>query len=66
MGTILENKLLSNQSFRKISFLKVDLLVKCSSKKKTRKMPKNDYKSTNFANFEDVVHSFGRSDDDMI
>ena len=29
-------------------------------------MPKNDFKSTNFANFEDVVHNFGRSDDDMI
>ena len=29
-------------------------------------MPKNDFESTNFANFEEVVHSFGRSDDDMI
>ena len=26
-------------------------------------MPKNDFESTNFANFEDVVHNFGRSDD---
>ena len=29
-------------------------------------MPKNDFTSTNFANFEGVVHNFGRSDDDMI
>jgi hypothetical protein len=29
-------------------------------------MPKNDFESRNFANFEEVVHNFGRSDDDMI
>jgi hypothetical protein len=29
-------------------------------------MPKNDFESTNFANFEEVVHNFGWSDDDMI
>ena len=29
-------------------------------------MPKNDFESTNFANFEEVVHNFGRSDDEMI
>ena len=29
-------------------------------------MPKNDFESTNFANFEEVVNDFGRSDDDMI
>jgi hypothetical protein len=29
-------------------------------------MPKNDFESTNFANFEEVVHNFGRSDNDMI
>ena len=29
-------------------------------------MPKNDFESANFANFEGVVHNFGRSDDDMI
>ena len=27
-------------------------------------MPKNDFESTNFANFEEVVHNFGRSDDE--
>ena len=27
-------------------------------------MSKNDLESTNFANFEEVVHNFGRSDDD--
>ena len=29
-------------------------------------MLKNDFESQNFAIFEDVVHNFGRSDDDMI
>mgnify|MGYP007048346288 CR=1 FL=1 len=29
-------------------------------------MLKNDFESTNFANFDEVVHNFGRSDDDMI
>ena len=29
-------------------------------------MPKNDFESTNFANFEQVVHNFGRSGDDII
>ena len=29
-------------------------------------MPKYDFESTNFANFEEVFHNFGRSDDDMI
>ena len=29
-------------------------------------MPKNAFGSTNFANFEEVVHNFGRSDDEMI
>ena len=29
-------------------------------------MPKNDFESTNIVNFEEVVHNFGRSDDDMI
>ena len=29
-------------------------------------MSKNIVESTNFANFEEVVHNFGRFDDDMI
>ena len=29
-------------------------------------MLKNDFESKNFAIFEEVVHNFGRSDDDMI
>ena len=29
-------------------------------------MPKNYFESTNFANFEEVVQNFGRSEDDMI
>ena len=42
-----------------------------SQKKKSERlgwfsMPKNDFESTLFENFEEVVHNFGRSDDDMI
>ena len=29
-------------------------------------MPKNDFESTNFAIFEEVVHNYGRSDNDII
>ena len=29
-------------------------------------MLKNDFESQNFAIFEDIVHNFGRYDDDMI
>ena len=29
-------------------------------------MLKNDLESINFANFEEVVHNFGRSDHDML
>ena len=29
-------------------------------------MPLNYFESTNFANFEEVVHNIGRSDGDMI
>ena len=29
-------------------------------------MPKNDFEITNFANFEEVIHNFGRSDDDLV
>ena len=65
MGTFLANKVL-----QKISFIKVDLLVKYSSQKrkfrKIRLMPKNDFESANFANFEEVVYNFGRSDDEII
>ena len=28
-------------------------------------MPKNDFECTNFANFEEVVHNFNSSDDNM-
>ena len=72
MGTFSENKVHTLKSFQKISFIKVDLLVKYSSEKKKSErfgwflMPKNDFESTNLANFEEVVHNFGRSDDDMI
>ena len=67
-----KTKYFENQSFQKISFIRVDLLVKYSSQKKKSKrfgwflMLKNDFESTNFANFEEVAHNFGMSDDDMI
>ena len=77
MGAFLENKVCTLKikvfkKFQRISFIKVDLLVKYSSQKKKSEsfgrllMPKNDFENTNFANFEEVVHNFGRSDDDMI
>ena len=50
-----------------MSFIKVDLQVKNSLEKKIKKIrPKNDFESTNFANFEEFVHNFERSEDDMI
>ena len=67
-----KKKYFINLSFQKHLLIKVDLLVKYSSQKKKSErfgwflMPKNDFESTNFANFEEVVHNFGRSDDDMI
>ena len=56
------------QSFQKISFVKVDLLIKYSlQKKEFRKIRLIlDFESTNFANFEEVVHDFDRSDNYMI
>ena len=62
---------IKNQSFQKISLIKVDLLVKYSlQKKKIRKIrfifDAVKLLCTNFANFEEVVHNFGWSDDDMI
>ena len=53
-----------NQKLQKISFIKIDLLVKYYSQKKNSERlgwflkPPND--------FEEVVHNFGRSGDDMI
>ena len=58
--------------FRKQSTLKIKVFKYSLQKKKKSErfgwflMPKNDFESTNFANFEEVVHDFGRSDDDMI
>ena len=65
-------KYFNNQSFQKILFTKVDLLVKYYSQKKKSErfhwflMPKNDFESTNFAKFEEVVQNFGRSGDGMM
>ena len=70
MGTFLENKVLKNQSFQTISYTKVESNI--LYRKKNLKdqvyflMLKNDFESTNFANFEESVHIFGKSDDDMI
>ena len=62
----------NNQSFQKSSFIKVDTLVDYFSQEKNSERfswflkPKNNFDHTNFANFEEVVHNFGRSDDDMV
>ena len=62
-----------NQSTLKIKvFKRDDFLVKYSSQKRKSErfnwflMPKNDFESTNFANYEEIIHNFGRSDDEMI
>ena len=62
---------LKKQSFQKKSYIKVVLIVKYSSQEKKSRlvwflMVKNDFKRTNFAIFEEVVHNFGISEDDMI
>ena len=49
--------------FKKKKSIKNDLLLKYSSQKEKSK---NDLESTNFANYEEVVHNFVRSDDDMV
>ena len=73
MGTFLENKVCT----LKIKFFKKNINeiwtpneIFFTEKKLERfdqfLTQKNDFESTNFANFEEVVHTFGRSDDDMI
>ena len=63
IGHILrKKKYFQNQSFQKNFIYR---------KKKSERfvwflMPKKDFESTSFANFEEVVHNFGGSDDDMI
>ena len=63
---------LKNQDFQKHFSIKVDLLVKYSSQNFFfgRIQPifntENDFESTNFEMFEEVVHNFGKSDHDMI
>ena len=54
-----------------MSFIKVDLRVKFFTEKNSETfgwflIMKNDYESKKFANFEEIFHNFGRSDDDMI
>ena len=63
---------LKNQNFQKKCLLKVGLLVKYSSQNFFLERfnqfltQKNDFESTNFEMFQEVVHNFGKSDDDMI
>ena len=65
-------KYFNNETFKNKLFVKIGLLVKYSSQKKNSErfhwflMLKNDFESQNFAIFEEVVHNFGRSDDNMI
>ncbi len=56
----------------KILSIKVGLLIKYSSQKKSLERfdqfstLKNDFECTNFAIFDKVVHNFGKSDDALI
>ena len=48
---------------------KKNILIKVGFQVKTNilhRQQKNDFESTNFEMFEEVVHSFGKSDDDMV
>ena len=60
MGTILENK-----EFKK-SKLSKTLFNKSWSPSSIFLTEKNDFESTNFEMFKEVVHNFGKSDNDMI
>ena len=65
-------KYLKNQNFQRRNLLKVGLLVKYSSlnffleRFNQFLTQKNDFESTNFEMFEEVVNNFGKSDDDII
>ena len=67
-----EIKYLKNKKIRKQFLIKVGLLVKYSSQNFFLERwdqfltQKNDYESTNFEMFEEVVRNFGKSDVDMI
>ena len=64
MGTFLENKVFSKSKFSKIIFLKVGLIVQYFLERLDQFLTqKNDFESQNF---EEVVHNFDKSDDDMI
>ena len=70
--TLKQSTYLKNQNFQKTFLLKVGLLVKYPSEKFFLERfdqfltKKNDFESTNFEMFEEDVHNFGKSDDDMI
>ena len=75
IGRILENKVLQKSNFSNNFIYKTwsssQTVSNILHRKKSERfgwffMPKNDFESTNFANFEEVVHNFGSSDDDMI
>ena len=58
--------------FQKISLIKVGLLIRyCPQNIFLERINKfftlkNDFENQNFEMFEEVVHNFGKSDDDMI
>ena len=62
MGTFLENKVFKKSNYSK--FLKVGLIVQYFLERLDQFLTqKNDFESQNF---EEVVHNFDKSDDDMI
>jgi hypothetical protein len=73
LGAVSENKLFKNPIFQKHFFIKVGLLVQYSPKQiffgenlTNFFTQKNDFVSQNFEFFEEVVHNFGKADNDMI
>ena len=72
MGTFLENKVSWKSKISKTFFDKswspsriffIESFLERFDQFLTQK---NDFESTNFDMFEEVVHNFGKSDDDMI
>ena len=73
LGTFLENKVFQKSKFSKKIFFKVCLFLSpifFSEKKLERfdqfSILKNNFEIQNFKTFEDFIHTFGRSDNDII
>ena len=67
MGRFLENKVLEKSKFSK-DFINTNILHRNFFLERFDQLltQKNDFESTNLEMFEDVVHNFEKSGDDMI